>query len=1383
MPVRPHFLAVVVVAGALLCGNLFAQDDEDAQPPGLLAAYSVASRTIERIDPDIAFVWGKNSPDSRLPEFPLNVVWRGRLLVQTETKFTFHAFVEGEVSLSLNGKRVVEGKTNQPGWISGEPIALDFGEKELEARYRKTGENARVQLFWSSDRFPIEPLPAHLLFHENPHASLTLYEKGRREFEAHRCGRCHQTIADTADMPAPALTSVASSLSRESLIAKIRNPDSGMANARMPDFGFSQHEAEAIAAFLLDGSTEVKLEPLPANLNLTNERHNGEELARTIGCLACHQIGSHGNNGPYGGGDLSNVGARRSSAWLYNWLKHPDRLNTDHRMPVFDLSQKELNQLTAYLSGLRRRGDNRDWGDAAKSHAVDSALIAAGRKLVAEARCVACHRVPDDVGKPIAPPKELLGSADWSRACSENPPMRQRMQPGYLDVDRKAVQQYINEHGGESWVESSFTIGARLFERRNCSACHRRDGGGGLEATAGAVVRSDMSLQGQSETLVPPALNAVGDKLTDAALAKAVRGEQKPRMNWLRVQMPKFQHSAEHQQALTDYLIGHDRIPESALNSQSPVLAKENETQFLIAGHSIVGAQGWNCLACHSAGRFVPKNAAPATRGSDLLTFGSRMRPEFFLRWMRAPLRITPGIEMPGYERPVPGVLDGNIDQQFAALWRALNDPRFTVPTNPTAVEQFLVVRNGQPARIVHDVFTNPKGTGGGNIPRALAIGLNNGHNVLYDLSTFTVRQWTVGDFARQRTEGKSWYWDMAGLPVVSGFPARCDIALVPRGSSNVEPILPVPSHGTCGRLLLYAQQGDGVYLSYELYFDLDDQKRNVHVEEIVDSTNRDRGGWNRRIHIAHIPAGFVPVLLKTDFTPLLGEPEIQTLGDRVESTPAFTWFRPDPSINSSESESAELRLQYLAPAPETPAPIDVPAPLPPTVEAVTAVPGFDGVRLPFVRSIMPTAITFTHDGRLAFSSLKGHVYTAFDTNNDGIEDRLTLFEEGLASAYGLIADGKDLIVAHKPELLRLSDTNGDGKADQRTVFASGWGMTDNYHDWTCGIVRDSSGYLYVGLGSDYTQKKRAKEESLWRGKVLRIDPSGRVEPVGHAFRYPTGLAIDQLNRVFVTDQQGEQNTFNEINFLMPGRHYGVAARHEEEPDAPETPPAIAVPHPWTRSVNGITFLPETPAWGPFAGHGIGCEYDSRFLIRFTVQTTGNVVQGAVYHFSRPEAGAGNDNFRGPLSVAATSDGRLYIGSIHDSGWLGGQNVGDIVQLRRNESLPNGIRELRATPDGFEIEFLSAVDPAAATLSKNYSISGYTRVWKGGYATPDSGRHRVAVKSVELSADAKTVRLATETLREQHVYEVTAGRIGADAAKALFPATGHYTMLRVPTVE
>ncbi|HAW26632.1 MAG TPA: hypothetical protein DCY03_00725, partial [Planctomycetaceae bacterium] len=78
-----------------------------------------------------------------------------------------------------------------------------------------------------------------------------------------------------------------------------------------------------------------------------------------------------------------------------------------------------------------------------------------------------------------------------------------------------------------------------------------------------------------------------------------------------------------------------------------------------------------------------------------------------------------------------------------------------------------------------------------------------------------------------------------------------------------------------------------------------------------------------------------------------------------------------------------------------------------------------------------------------------------------------------------------------------------------------------------------------------------------------------------------------------------------------------------------------------------------------------------------------------------------------------------------------------------------------------------------------YTIAGYTRVWSGSYASPDSGRYKVEVEDVTVSDDKKTVRLKVNELKEKFVYEVNCQQIGT-GKDPLFPVTGHYSMNRIP---
>jgi mono/diheme cytochrome c family protein/glucose/arabinose dehydrogenase len=1375
--------------GVLLLGSVTvpafavaADEDDDETHPGLVARYMVGERDITRVDRDVQFVWNASSPDARLPVGLFRAHWSGTLLIRTEGQHAFHLYLQGEAEVTLNGKTIVAGRRETPGWVAGELATADFGEQKMEIVFRKTSRQAVMRLFWSSEGFPVEPIPPQLLSHEAALPEIALIEHGNELFNAYRCGACHIREADPPAEPAPALANAVTALDRDWLVNWLVEPRQQTAHARMPAFGFSRDEARAVADFLMQQSAAAPLEKLPEGPSDESVIRRGEVVFRSVGCLACHTRGSEGIALSQHGGDLTHVGRKRTTAWIYGWLKDPASLNSDHRMPVFKLASDERRDLAVYLatSPPDDKAAPQDQPPATPKSVDD------GKILVATARCAACHRITGMTVDRQGLPTLEKPVADWTKSCTQAGGDSRHLRPAYQfnDAQRSAIRAFIESRFGPAAPESSFARGQRLLAKKGCLACHERDGGQGIAKIAGAVARLDPDLQGQSEALVPPGLSAVGDKLQDGPLAEAIAGKQKTaRLPWLRVRMPRFEHRPEEAEALLAYLVGHDRIPDGAPRIGPPVVpasaASDNavpHAELSRAGQVLAGTRGFSCTACHKIAGYEPRNVALATRGSDLYLIGARMRQEFFTRWTRSPLRIIPGMEMPSFERPIAGILDGKIDRQLVALWEGLNDKSAPPKIDTSTIEQVLTVAPGESPKIIRDVFNIGDPLDPKFVPRALAIGFDHGINVLFDLDALAWRRCWSGDFARQRSSGKSWFWEPMAQ---NGFATVCDspdVVLRKEGDHPDAVIAARKESGRSGQLLRYAHTDlprdfdDGltrkgaVRIEYTLTFELPEGATTVHVEEslfpVVPGNQRNQALCQRFVSVRSVPTGYDVALRSPPGT---------------QETPPFQSFHKQP-----ERRTATWGVNYAVQSVERSTAVSsAPQSAARQNEPISCVPGYDGVRLPLPRSIMPTAITWLADGTLAFCSLKGQVFLAKDTDGDGVEDQLTLFEEGLAAPYGLIADDHDLIVAHKPELLRLRDTDKDGRADVREVVTDGWGYTEDYHDWTTGIVRDSQGNLYIGTGSDYAKPGREPERAKWRGKVLRVDKQGHVTPLGHGFRYPTGMAITPDDEVFVSDNQGVQNTFNEINHLVEGASYGVPSLHEENPDAPVTLPAIQVPHPWTRSVNGIFFLPRDSHTGPFAGHGIGCEYDSRFLVRFTLERVGQTFQGAVYPFSRPTAPAARESFLGTLCGAVSPQGDIYIGSIHDSGWLGGLNVGDIVRLRQNGAVPVGIREIRASAGRFTIAFTAPIEKAAAARRENYEISGYTRKWLGSYSTPDSGRHKLEIESVAVSADGRSVVLHTPRQQEGHVYEITCGKIGPEGS-SLWPSVGHYTLNKIP---
>jgi hypothetical protein len=427
---------------------------------------------------------------------------------------------------------------------------------------------------------------------------------------------------------------------------------------------------------------------------------------------------------------------------------------------------------------------------------------------------------------------------------------------------------------------------------------------------------------------------------------------------------------------------------------------------------------------------------------------------------------------------------------------------------------------------------------------------------------------------------------------------------------------------------------------------------------------------------------------------------------------------------------------------------------------------GYEVTRLPLDDRVMPTALAF-RKGKLLVASLKGGLYEV-----EG-DSRYRRFGDYLSAPFGLLVEADDVLVAHRHELLRLKD---NGKRSE--VIATGWGVSADYHDWAVGPVRDAAGNYYLSLSCQ--EDDRPVFAARGRGKVLRIKPDGTWTEHAAGLRYAMGIVANKEGDLFVTDNQGVTNPFNELNHIQPGKHYGFFNKLDSLKNAPaEMLPAIQIPHPWTRSVNGVALIPD--GFGPFTGQLIGADYTTRKLIRMSLQRIGETYQGAAYPFSIDDLGlvAHDETFLGPVAVAFSPDHTLYVGSLIDSGWGGGNNRGAVERVKYVGPGPFGIREVRAHSSGFTIDFTSPVHARLAAKPEQYTLSCYRRIHHGDYETPDQDRTRVTVEKVEVSADRRSVKLSVRPLRPTFVYDIGIGGVDGGKEKP-FPAVAYYTLNEVP---
>ncbi|MFO0912739.1 MAG: hypothetical protein U0795_07265 [Pirellulales bacterium] len=462
---------------------------------------------------------------------------------------------------------------------------------------------------------------------------------------------------------------------------------------------------------------------------------------------------------------------------------------------------------------------------------------------------------------------------------------------------------------------------------------------------------------------------------------------------------------------------------------------------------------------------------------------------------------------------------------------------------------------------------------------------------------------------------------------------------------------------------------------------------------------------------------------------------------------------------------------------------VDV-APAPPPLERLEGIPGYSAHRLPLDDRWMPTAMSWSPAGQLFVTSLKGEVWRVTDTDRDGWEDHAVPVSDELAAPYGIFAGPDYLDVIHKSALVRLVDGDRDGRYESATTLASGWGHTADYHDWTIGLLPDDHGGYYVATACQ--QDERSAAAAQWRGRMLHLRPRTPtdddprpldVHVVSAGHRFPMGMVRYGDDSLLVTDNQGNFNPFNELNHVQPGRRFGFLNRWELNQGlaSSEVPPAVCLPHPWTRSVNGIAWLN-----APWSGQLVGCEYDTRRLIRISVEEVDGVVQGAAYPLSVAPANPAR-GFLGPLCCAVSPAGDLYVGGMRDSGWGGGNNTGELVRLKfEPEALPLGIAQVSARAHGFYVEFTRPVDAKWLENSSTYQLESYFRVSTPAYGGDDHDRRPERVISAKVVKQRRGVELTVENLQSGRVYDLRLNLADPTVAESVFPAEAYYTLHRIP---
>ncbi len=398
----------------------------------------------------------------------------------------------------------------------------------------------------------------------------------------------------------------------------------------------------------------------------TPKLNRGRQLLADLNCVGCHRI--EGISRPAMlGPDLTNIGTKVSTEWIYKWLKEP-RTITDSggnvtvngyenkeepRMPKFRLEETELKALSAYLVTLK--------SSPVEPYKFDPRFLAAWEKkpdLVEQGEtrfrqmfCTTCHSIAVTragetklIGGEIGPELTKVGSKvnpDWLAAWLRDPQsyLPHSLMPRYRwsDEDLYKVTRYILSRLTEPDLLSAvpklaqprpeeIQLGRRLFVEKGCSSCHAvvgikapTDFGPDLTAL-GSKTLSQLEF---GNARVPHTLVAyVQAKITDP-----------PSVNPA-ARMPQYQFKSGDLEAVTTALLSMAG-PQSTPGLARLVLPARH-AEFNPGGAFGKVYERYKCYVCH---RF---SGYGGTLAPDLSAEGSRAQRRWIIEFLKNPQTLRP---------------------------------------------------------------------------------------------------------------------------------------------------------------------------------------------------------------------------------------------------------------------------------------------------------------------------------------------------------------------------------------------------------------------------------------------------------------------------------------------------------------------------------------------------------------------------------------------------------------------------------------------------------------------------------------------------------------------------------------------------------------------
>jgi nitric oxide reductase subunit C len=179
---------------------------------------------------------------------------------------------------------------------------------------------------------------------------------------------------------------------------------------------------------------------------ITEQVNAGKKVWHKYDCIGCHTILG---NGSYFAPDMTKVTVRKPKSYLKKFIMNPKAIKPDAAMPTLGITDKEADNLMAFLDWMSGV-DTNDWPPKPiLAAALTGKATTMGQLLFQQEDCIACHQI-NGIGGVSGPDLSHIGSerpdVEWHIAHLKDPEsvVPDSAMPDFSDLNENELNHLAN---------------------------------------------------------------------------------------------------------------------------------------------------------------------------------------------------------------------------------------------------------------------------------------------------------------------------------------------------------------------------------------------------------------------------------------------------------------------------------------------------------------------------------------------------------------------------------------------------------------------------------------------------------------------------------------------------------------------------------------------------------------------------------------------------------------------------------------------------------------------------------------------------------------------------------------------------------------------------